>query len=243
MDLSSLTWSGWMSETTTPLGRPAPCGPTGEGRSCGQQQCRSAQPRRLLRHECRAQQRPSRPAPAPRRRRTRPVPGCVGVGCVRHEVQPLECLGDSAAWPRDHSRAGFDRTRPSILRHRSPRRRCRCGPCGPRSRTRGGRPWRRESRRRPHGARDRAGSRVSASATSPSSVAENNMVWRSAAVWSSRRRTAGMKPMSAIRSASSMTTLSTATGLPGLGRSGLQGDPGTPRVCRTPRRSDPIWEP
>ena len=47
-------------------------------------------------------------------------------------------------------------------------------------------------------------------ATSPSRVAENSTVWRSVAVCSRSRRTTGRKPMSAMRSASSMTTRSTA---------------------------------
>ena len=58
----------------------------------------------------------------------------------------------------------------------------------------------------------RRASRVRAEAilpVAPSSVAEKKSVWRLAGVWATIRSTAGLKPMSSMRSASSRTRMRT----------------------------------
>ena len=64
---------------------------------------------------------------------------------------------------------------------------------------------------------------------SPSSVAEKKSVWRSAGTWATMRSTAGRKPMSSMRSASSRTSTCTCSSVRRRGRSG-------PRAGRAWRR-------
>ena len=77
-------------------------------------------------------------------------------------------------------------------------------------------------------------SRVS-TPTSPSSVAENSIVWRASSVSSSSCAPAGRKPMSAMRSASSITTVSTESRRHRvLLDEVVRGGRGRRRACRRP---------
>ena len=80
-------------------------------------------------------------------------------------------------------------------------------------------------------------------AASPSSVAEKSIVCRSQRIWSRSLRTWGMNPMSAIRSASSITTMpiSLRSTSPRSARSVNR--PGQATAISSPRRRARTWGP
>ena len=77
--------------------------------------------------------------------------------------------------------------------------------------------------------------------TPPSSVAENSIVWCSDSMRCSSFCTCGMKPRSAMRSASSTTSISTARRDSSRRSSRSMSRPGVPMTASTPLRRAAIW--